>query len=71
MSCPCGYDKECSIHCGSGHETGACRVSCIWPNCLSEEEADLLAQECHASLLGEGILVVLPYDKRKECNCDG
>jgi len=22
--CPCGYTTECVIHCGNGHETGAC-----------------------------------------------
>jgi len=24
MICPCGYDKECGVHCGNGHTTGKC-----------------------------------------------
>ena len=24
MSCPCGYDLECAVWCGQGHETGQC-----------------------------------------------
>lgn len=29
MPCPCGYERECAIWCGNGHENGQCQANWI------------------------------------------